>query len=166
MNKLYVVPTARKLMQVVAASIICFSVFCTTPAFSAALMCEIHQPVTSPRSSESAAPQDSDGGSTGTASGSAVVDPKAHKYGGRVSLGTEDYRGAIFWSMSKPHVLRALANGWIHTGPLDSRIKCNMIEVIRRCLVEKLLRSLKVKTFSWPGIQQPRNVVQSDLAHA
>ena len=104
-------------MQVVAASIICFSVFCTTPAFSAALMCEIHQPVTSPRSSESAAPQDSDGGSTGTASGSAVVDPKAHKYGGRVSLGTEDYRGAIFWSMSKPHVLRALANGWIHTGP-------------------------------------------------
>ena len=49
---------------------------------------------------------------------------------------------------------------------LDSRIKRNMIEVIRRCLVEKLLRSLKVKTFSWPGIQQPRNVVQSDLAHA
>ena len=49
---------------------------------------------------------------------------------------------------------------------LDSRIKCNMIEVIRRCLVEKLLRGLKVKTFSWPGIQQPRDVVQADLAHA
>ena len=53
-----------------------------------------------------------------------------------------------------------------HGVSLDSRIKRNMIEVIRRCLVEKLLRSLKVKTFSWPGIQQPRNVVQADLAHA
>ena len=49
---------------------------------------------------------------------------------------------------------------------LDSRIKCNMIEIIRRCLVEKLLRGLKVKTFSWPGVQQPRDVVQADLAHA
>ena len=48
---------------------------------------------------------------------------------------------------------------------MDSRIKCNMIEIIRRCLVEKLLRGLKVKTFSWPGVQQPRDVVQADLAH-
>ena len=48
---------------------------------------------------------------------------------------------------------------------LDSRIKCNMIEIIRRCLFEKLLRGLKVKTFSWPGVQQPRDVVQADLAH-
>ena len=48
---------------------------------------------------------------------------------------------------------------------LDSRIKCNMIEIIRRCLVEKLLRGLKVKTFSWPCVQQPRDVVQADLAH-
>jgi len=53
-----------------------------------------------------------------------------------------------------------------HGHMLDSRIKRNMIEVIRRCLVEKLLRGLKVKTFSWTGVQQPRNVVQADLAHA
>tara|TARA_B100002019_G_C20879110_1_gene407794 strand:+ start:126 stop:317 length:192 start_codon:yes stop_codon:yes gene_type:complete len=34
---------------------------------------------------------------------------------------------------------------------LDSRIKCNMIEITRRRLVEKLLRALKVIMFSWPG---------------
>ena len=40
-----------------------------------------------------------------------------------------------------------------------------MIEIIRRCLIEKFLRALKVKTFSWSGVQQPCDVVQAYLAY-
>ncbi len=41
-----------------------------------------------------------------------------------------------------------------------------MIEIICRCLIEMLLRALKVKTFSWPVVQQPCDVVQAALAQA